>query len=146
MFLQHAQQFGLHGERHIAHFIEEERAATGSLELAAALLRCARERASLVSEELALDQLCRHSRTIQPFQHRFGTWRRAVDGTRNELFARPAFAADEHAGTRARRAQYPFAKTLHDSAVANEVIEVTRFSMELAGLGLGVHQPQRVLE
>src|SRR6185312_9407237 len=33
-FFEHAQQLGLHGKRHVANLIEEERTATGLLEFA----------------------------------------------------------------------------------------------------------------
>ena len=40
-FLQHPQQFHLHGRRYIADFVEEKRAAVGSLEETRAILRSA---------------------------------------------------------------------------------------------------------
>ena len=43
--LQHAQQLGLHRERHLADLVEEDRAAGGGLEQAAVILRRAGERA-----------------------------------------------------------------------------------------------------
>ena len=36
-FLEHPQQLGLRGKRHVADFVEEERAAVGLLELAGAV-------------------------------------------------------------------------------------------------------------
>ena len=43
--LEHAQQLGLHGRRHVADLVEEERAAVGLLEAAAAPLGAAPENA-----------------------------------------------------------------------------------------------------
>ena len=57
--LQDAQELGLHGERHVADLVEEERPSARALELPAPLLRRAGERARLVPEELALDELAR---------------------------------------------------------------------------------------
>ena len=55
--LQEAQQLGLQRQRHVADLVEEQRAAVGQLDLADGLLRRARERALLVAEQLALEQL-----------------------------------------------------------------------------------------
>ena len=60
--LQDAQELGLHRQRHVADLVEEERAAARALELAAALLGRAGERARLVAEELGLDELAREAR------------------------------------------------------------------------------------
>ena len=57
--LQRAQHLGLRGEVHVADLVEEERAAVGLLEEAALARLGAGERAALVAEELALDQLAR---------------------------------------------------------------------------------------
>ena len=57
LLLQRAQELRLRLERHVADLVEEERAAVGGLELALAARDRAGERAALVAEELALDQL-----------------------------------------------------------------------------------------
>ena len=49
---QHAQQLGLHGERHVADLIEEQRAVVGLLELAQVTGRRAGERSLFVAEQL----------------------------------------------------------------------------------------------
>ena len=58
--LDRAQQLGLQVEPQIADLVEEQRAAVGQLELADALLQRAGERALLVAEQRALDQLARN--------------------------------------------------------------------------------------
>ena len=60
--LQDAQQLGLRRLVQVADFVEKDGAAVGQLELAAAQRRRAGERALLVAEQLALDQLGRESR------------------------------------------------------------------------------------
>jgi hypothetical protein len=55
--LQHAQQLGLQVERHLADLVEEQRAAVGELERAGARGDGAGERALLVAEQLALEQV-----------------------------------------------------------------------------------------
>ncbi len=56
-FLQRAQQLDLGVERQLADLVEEQRAAVGLLELADALVDGAGERALLVAEQDALDQV-----------------------------------------------------------------------------------------
>ena len=70
--LQDAQQLGLHRERHVADLVQEQRAAAGALELAAALLGGAGERARFVAEELALDQLGGHRGAVQALEDGLG--------------------------------------------------------------------------
>ena len=55
--LEHAQQLGLHAEGHLADLVEEERPPAGQLEPPLLLPVGAGERAALVAEELALQQL-----------------------------------------------------------------------------------------
>ena len=82
--LQHAQQLRLQAERHVADLVEEEGAAGGGLELADAALGGAGERAALVAEELALEQLVRDRRAVERDERVRGgrsgsgsSWRRA---------------------------------------------------------------------
>src|SRR5205807_4164789 len=53
--LKHAQQFGLQERRHLADFIQKERAAVGHFELAFLLYERSRECAFLVSEEFRFE-------------------------------------------------------------------------------------------
>ena len=53
---EHAQQFGLRAERHLADLVEKDGAVVGRLELADLLLGRAGERAFFVAEQLALQQ------------------------------------------------------------------------------------------
>ena len=55
--LEHAQQLGLRLGRHVADLVEEDRAAVRGLEAADAARVGAGERALLVAEELALEEL-----------------------------------------------------------------------------------------
>src|SRR5262249_60851784 len=56
---QDAEALRLEPERHVGDLVEEERPARGRLELADAPFHGAGERATLVAEELALEQLVR---------------------------------------------------------------------------------------
>ena len=60
--LNRAQQLGLQVEAQVTNLVEEQGAAGGELELAELLFVRARERAALVAEQRALDQLVRDRR------------------------------------------------------------------------------------
>ncbi len=62
--LQHAQQLGLRRAVQVAHFVQEDGAAVGQLELAAPRGGGAGERALLVPEQLGLDQLGGNGRAV----------------------------------------------------------------------------------
>ena len=64
LLLQHAQHLGLRLQAHVADLVEEDRAAVGRLEHAAPLGHRAGERAALVAEQLALDQLLGNRRAV----------------------------------------------------------------------------------
>ena len=59
LFLEHAEQLGLEGRRHLADFVEEHRALVGLLEQAPLLLARVGERALLVAEHLGFEQRVR---------------------------------------------------------------------------------------
>ena len=64
VLLEHAQQLRLQRRLHLAHLVEQQRAAVRQLELAELARRRAGERAALVAEELALEQLARQRRAV----------------------------------------------------------------------------------
>src|SRR5690349_10123074 len=103
-FGQHAQQSRLQRRRHIADFVEEQRAEVGLLEAAAALRIRARERTLLVTEQLGLEQLGRNRRRVQG-DERFRLARAVfMQRARDELLAGAGLAGDQHGYARARQA------------------------------------------
>src|SRR5205823_7457991 len=62
--LQDAEQLRLERDRHLGHFVEEERAAVGDLEESFFVLVRAGERSLLVPEELALEERLGHRRAV----------------------------------------------------------------------------------
>src|SRR5687767_7674778 len=62
--LKHAQELHLHGGAHVTDFVEEQRATFGDLEPTLAGGDCTGERAFLVAEELALEQLRRNRAAV----------------------------------------------------------------------------------
>src|SRR5690606_30866413 len=92
---EHPQQLGLRRQRQLADLVEEERAVAGVFERAPPQAIGAGERATLVAEELALDELLRQRGTIDRDERRLRAWAQAVQLARHELFARSALARDE---------------------------------------------------
>ncbi len=100
--LQHAQQFDLHVQRHVADLVEEQGAAVGQLKAANAVGVRAGEGALAVTEQLAFEQFFGNGAAID--RHKMGrtTRRLVMQTTRHQLFAGPAFAGDQHRGGRGR--------------------------------------------
>ena len=86
--LQRAQHLRLRDEVHVADLVEEQRAAVRLLEEAALLRLGAGERAPLVAEELALDELARDGGAVHLHERAVHARREPVDGARDELLAR----------------------------------------------------------
>ena len=97
-FFEDAEEFGLHGEGHVANFVEEECASLGLLEFAGVAGGGAGERAFLVAEEFGLDELGGDSGAIQSDESVFVARRFFVDGAGYEFFAGARFAKDADAG------------------------------------------------
>src|SRR5262249_1342397 len=110
--LQHAQQLRLEGERHVGDLVEEERPTGRGLELADPALDGTRERAALVSEQLALEELVRDGGAVER-NERAVPRGVVVDGLRDELLARPRLALDEHGRLRRRDAPDDLVDLLH---------------------------------
>ena len=100
--LQHAQHLGLRRGAHVAHLIEEQRAAVGLLELAGAVADGPRERSAHVPEQLALDQLTRNRGAVHLDEGLVAPRRLPMDGARDELLAGAVLSRDEHARRRRR--------------------------------------------
>ena len=103
--LEHAQQAGLELERHVADLVQEQRAALGQFEGAAAVAMGPGEGAAHVPEQLALDELGRNRAAIHHLERSARAFAQLVNRARRELLAR-ARLADEHdrkVGARDRR-------------------------------------------
>jgi hypothetical protein len=96
--LQRAQHLGLRREIHVADLVEEQRAAVGLLEEAALSPLRASERAALVTEQLALDQLTRDGRAVHFDERRVFARAQPVNGAADQLLASAGFTGDEHTG------------------------------------------------
>ncbi len=96
--LHGAQHLGLRHELHVADLVEEERSPVGLLEETAALEHRAGERALLVAEQLALDELPRDRRAVHLHEGAVGARAEAVQGAGDKLLAGAALAGDEDRG------------------------------------------------
>ena len=95
VILEHAQQLRLHRHRELADLVEEERAALRGLDEPRLRGRGAGERALLVAEELALDELIGERRGVHA-DERPAAPARDVDGAREDLLAAAGLADEEH--------------------------------------------------
>src|SRR5262249_42250567 len=98
LLLQCAQQLDLQVERQLADLVEEQRAAVGLFEETASIGARVRERALLVPEELALEQVLRDRTAVDRHERQVLAVRSLMDRTRDELFADAALAVDEDRG------------------------------------------------
>ena len=111
-FLKEAQQLDLEGQRDVAHFVEEQRTAMRTLDLALCGLDRAGEGALLVAEQLAFEQVLGDRRAIYRDERPVGAVARLVQALGEQFLARPARAEQHH---RDRGARHPLdgARHLH---------------------------------
>ena len=96
--LQGAQDLGLHGERHVADLVQEQRAARRVAEGAGALGRGAGEGAAGVAEQLALEQVGGDRGAVDRDERPARAPAVLVDGARHQLLAGAGLAGDQHGG------------------------------------------------
>ena len=122
--LQHAQELGLHVERHVADLVEQDRAAGGELELARVALGArAREGALLVAEQLGLEQVPRHRGAVDADERLVRARPGGVNGLRDDLLAGAALAVDEDVGVDGRGALGHDDGALQAGALADDVVK-----------------------
>ena len=118
--LQHAQQAGLGLERHVADLVEEQRAALGLLEAADLARVRAGERAALVAEQLALDQLARDRRHVDGDERAAAALAVVVHRARDELLAGAGFAVDHDRQVGAHQPRDDAVDLLHRRRAADD--------------------------
>jgi hypothetical protein len=118
--LQDAQNLRLHGKRHVADLIEENRAAIRIPKSARAVSTGAGESAFNVTEQFALQQLRRNRRAIHgdkglcipPAVH--------MQRPRHQLFACTSLAQDQHGGVAVGRKADGLLNAAHSLACADQ--------------------------
>ena len=101
--LEHAQQLGLQVDGQLADLVEEHRAAVGRLEHALARRHGARERAALVAEQLALQQVGRHRAAVDDQERLVAARAAVVNRLGGDLLAGAGLALQQDGGLAARR-------------------------------------------
>src|SRR5437868_6859473 len=86
--LEDAEQLGLRGDRQLAELVEEQRAAGGLDERAAALAVGAGERAADVAEQMRVDQVLGDRAAVDDDERAAGAAAGVVDRARGALLAR----------------------------------------------------------
>jgi len=100
--LQHAQQLGLHAQRALANLVEQHRAPVRGLEQPRLHRARVRERALLVSEQLALEEVLGDRGAVERHERPVLARRPRVQGLRDELLADARLARDEQRQIRRR--------------------------------------------
>ncbi|MNZ79670.1 hypothetical protein D3C78_982800 [compost metagenome] len=121
LFLQHAQQFGLLGQRHALDFIEEHRAAIGVFQLADALALGAGEGAAFMAEQLGFEQGFGNRRAVERNEGFVGARAEVVQAARDLFLAAAGLAADQHVDRQAGEVQHLSAQLLHALRHAQQV-------------------------
>src|SRR5262249_27732413 len=96
LLLEHTQHLGLGGQRHVADLGQEEGAAVALLELADAAAIGTGERALLVAEQLALQQVLRNGGAVEGQKWGLSAGAVLVDSAGDELLAGAALPGYEH--------------------------------------------------
>src|ERR1700686_2314368 len=65
---EHAKEFGLHGQRHVADFVEKKRPALCLLKFADVAVSSAGERSLFMAEQFRFDQLSGDCSTVQSYE------------------------------------------------------------------------------
>ncbi len=122
---QHAQQAGLHGQSHAAYLVQKKGALVGQLKqaLLAALARPG-ERALLVSEKFAFQQVFRQGRAVDG--HKGFVIARAGHMQRmgHQFLAAACFSEDEHRGVRGGVHAHFSLQQPHGGAVTVKIIQI----------------------
>src|SRR6185295_5595746 len=126
LLLEYAQQLRLEVERQVADLVQEERAVVGELEAPEPSCDGARERAPLVSEQLALEEPGRDGGAVERDERTAPPPAQPVNQAGDQLLAGSGLAPDEdrRIGRRHRLDQAKHA--LERRAPADDAVEVRR--------------------
>ena len=141
-FLNRAQQFHLHVQRQVGHFVEEQGAAVRFAEQAFAVFHGAGEAALAVAEEFALHQFRGNRAAVDRHERLFPARAQGVDQTRHALLAAAGFAADVDRRLAARQFADLLLEALHGRPLADQGV---LFPAAVAGF-LGAADAQAVLD
>lgn len=144
-FFEDAKKFGLHGQGHVADFIEEECAAFGLLEFSGVASGGAREGAFFVAEQLRFDEFGGNGGAIKGDESVFVTRGFFVNGAGHEFLAGACFAKDADAGFAGGNALDLREEFFHGGAGADEFVLAEPVS-EFAVFVFEAGEAQRVFD
>ena len=119
-FGQHAQQAGLQRQRHVADFVEEQRAAIGLLEASDVSSLRTSERTGFMAEEFAFQQLGGDGGGVERDERLARAWRFAMQRVRDQFLARSGFTGDQHRQRRLRQPPDRTKQRTHRRRIADE--------------------------
>ena len=142
--LQDLQQLGLQRRRHLADFVQQQRALVAQLELAGLGLVGAGERARLIAEQLALQQFAGHGGAIHLQEGAVRAVGILVNQVRQYFFAGTALAQQQDREIEARHLHGLGAKLAHLRSSGEEVDALADFDgfAGAGAAGLGVLQAE----
>src|SRR5690606_5610035 len=120
---ERTQQLHLYLERHLGRFVEKERAASGALEVPCLRANRAREAASLIAEQLGLDECCGDGAAVDRDERLLSPTAQQMDRPGDELLARAALAGKQDADVRRRDTLDPREEILHGRTGADQIAE-----------------------
>ena len=94
--LEEPEEQRLHAEAHLAHFVQEQRAAVRELQLAGLVTVGAGEAALHVAEQLRFEKRLREAGAVDRDERTRSARGAHVDLSRDEILAHPALTGDEH--------------------------------------------------
>src|SRR5712691_4558402 len=118
--LQRPQEFYLTGRTDFADLVEKQRASVRKLEFAFLLLVRSGESSSLMSEQLAFQNVLVQRTAIDRHERAGGPPAVLVNSAGHQLFSGAAFAGNQHVHVRARRLLDGSKERLHGSAFADQ--------------------------
>ncbi len=143
--LQHAQQFGLRGDRHIADFVQQHGAVLRQLEASGAALDRSGEGALFMAEQLAFHERIRHGGAVDGDERSGAPRAQRMNRARGQFFSRAALAGDQHRRAAGRHLLHQREHLLHlprrahhfaqDAAVAQLAFQAFRVLQQPALIG-----------
>ncbi len=121
--LQHAQQLDLRGGRHVAYFVQKQRAAVGIFELADAVGRGVGERPANVAEQFAFQNVLAERCAVERYERLVLARTVLMDRLGDEFLAGAGRALNQHAGVGRRDPLEPVDDVVHLRAVADHAFE-----------------------
>ena len=139
--LKQSQNLGLRVGRHVADFVQEQRAAVALLELADAAAVRAGKRSSFVAEQFAFQQRLGNGRTVDRQERRLAAAAVMIEGPGDQFLARPALAENQHIDVLGSNAADLLADRLHRRPAADQPVGLVLRPVAIVQDGRHVHQP-----